>query len=96
MSRRSFESTPLIEAFLDEVRKVNATYDMTTAEAIEWLLLDIGMYGEGVPAYGRLSPVAYSTLRRAYAEVGGKPGDLDDPDRPYRGSFRERHFPRNP
>lgn len=97
MTRRSFTTTPLIEAYLDQV-KASITFagmgEITTAEALEWLLLDIGMYPEDVPAYGCLSPAARMVLVKAYAKVGGKPGDMDDKNRPYRGVLRERTHPR--
>lgn len=89
----ALEVTPLIDAYLDEARKILGE-DATAAEAIEWILLDISMYPATSEAYGRLSPVAREVLRRSYAAVGGEPGDIIHADRPYRGAFRSRVYQR--
>lgn len=94
MTRRSFESTPLIEAVIDEIKRASHGEKLTTADAIEWILLDIGMYPDDVPASGRMSPTLHSILRRAYRQVGGEPGDIDNEDRSYRGAFLDRTKPR--
>lgn len=97
--RRSFESTPLIEAVIDGVRQVLTTSgrEPTLAEVFEWVFLDVAMYGEGSPSWGRYSPVLRSTLMEAYTKVGGTPGDMSGPgagERPYRGRYSDRTRPR--
>lgn len=95
-NRRSFESTPFIDAVLEEVANTMLAWGQekpTTAELIEWVFLDIATFSDDVPASGMMSPNLRGILSDAYAKVGGKPGDMSDPERPYRGHFSERIRP---
>lgn len=83
MTRRTFETTPLIDEVVERVQTHHTHWNkgqgMTTGQALDWILRDIGWCGEDMPAFGRMSPVGGSILEDAFRAVGGEFGTASYP-----------------
>lgn len=65
--RRSFESTPLLDEVIEQVREQmsHTRANPTLGEILDWIVRDIAWCEPDKPAYGQWSPVFGSIVRKA-------------------------------